>query len=155
MTLINVITAFNSVRVKEGSEEKTTFLTRYGLYKYLVMPFRLYNALGTFQTFINKTLRDYLNIIYIAYLNNVLIYLDDKAKHEDYVLTVLGKISKARIYLNVAKCSFSTKRVKYLGLILIIDGLEMDPKKVAIVLKQQLPRTIKDVQAFLGFANFY
>ena len=109
------------------------------------MPFGLYNAPGTFQTFINETLRDHLNIIYTAYLDNVLIYLDDEAKHKDHVLTVLGKISKARMYLNVAKCSFSTKRVKYLGLILTTDGLEIDPKKVAIVLKWQLPRTIKDV----------
>ncbi|KAK1911178.1 hypothetical protein P3342_011780 [Pyrenophora teres f. teres] len=48
ITLVDVIAAFNSVRVKEGSEEKTAFFTRYGLYKYLVMPFRLYNALETF-----------------------------------------------------------------------------------------------------------
>ncbi|CAE7189385.1 Reverse transcriptase [Pyrenophora teres f. teres] len=107
------------------------------------------------KTFINETLRDHLDIICTAYLDDVLIYLDDEAKHEDHVLTVLGKISKAGMYLDAAKCSFSTKRVKYLGLILTTDGLEMDPKKVATVLEWQLPRTVKDVQAFLGFANFY
>jgi len=48
ISLVDVIAAFNTVRIKEGDEEKTTFLTRYSFYKYLVMLFRLYNALGTF-----------------------------------------------------------------------------------------------------------
>ena len=155
MTLVDVIAAFNSVRIKEGHEEKTAFLTRYGLYEYLVMPFGLCNAPGTFQTFINDTLRDHLDVICTAYLDDVLIYSDNEGKHEDHVLTVLGKISKAGMFLDASKCSFSTKRVRYLGLILTTDGLEMDPKKVATVLDWQTPRTVKDVQAFLGFANFY
>lgn len=155
MTLVDVIAAFNSVRVKEGHEEKTAFLTRYGLYEYLVMPFGLCNAPGTFQTFINETLRDYLDVICTAYLDDVLIYSDEESKHEDHVLKVLNKISGAGMYLDATKCSFSTKRVRYLGLILTTDGLEMDPKKVATVLSWQTPRCVKDVQAFLGFANFY
>lgn len=48
MTLVDVIAAFNSVRVKDGHKEKTAFLTRYSLYKYLVMPFSLCNAPRTF-----------------------------------------------------------------------------------------------------------
>ncbi|KAF7572881.1 hypothetical protein PtrM4_077860 [Pyrenophora tritici-repentis] len=155
MTLVDVIAAFNSVRIKHGDEEKTAFLIRYGLYEYLVMPFGLCNAPGTFQTFINETLHDHLNVICTAYLDDVLIYSDDESKHEQHVLTVLGKISKAGMFLDAKKCSFSTKRVRYLGLILTTDSLEMDSKKIATVLEWQIPRSIKDVQAFLGFANFY
>jgi hypothetical protein len=119
------------------------------------MPFGLCNAPGTFQTFINETLRDHLDVICTAYLDDVLIYSDDEDKHQEHVLTILGKISKAGMYLDASKCSFSTKRVKYLGLILTTDGIEMDPKKVSTVLEWQLPRSVKDVQSFLGFANFY
>ena len=119
------------------------------------MLFSLYNALSTFQTFINKTLYNYLNIIYIAYLNNVLIYLDNKNKYKNYILIVLRKISKVDIYLNTAKCTFSTKRVRYLSFILTTNGLEIDLKKVATILEQQTLRNVKNVQVFLRFANFY
>ena len=47
-TKFNIIAAFNKIRIKAGEEEKTTFLTRYSLFKYIVMPFGLYNALNIF-----------------------------------------------------------------------------------------------------------
>ena len=59
------------------------------------------------------------------------------------------------MYLDALKCKFKVKRVKYLGLILTTEGLEMDPKKVATIKDWSLPRTVKDVQSFLSFVNFY
>lgn len=155
MSLVDVIAAFNTVRVADGDEEKTAFLTRYGLYEYLVMPFGLCNAPGTFQTFINETLRDDLDRICTAYLDDVLIYSDCAEDHETHVLQVLRKLKAAGLYLDATKCKFKVTRVKYLGLILTTDGIEMDPEKVSTVLAWQLPRSVKDVQSFLGFANFY
>jgi hypothetical protein len=155
MSLVDVVAAFNTVRVKEGDEEKTAFLTRYGLYEYMVMPFGLCNAPGTFQTFINETLRDHLDDFCTAYLDDVLIFSEDEDKHEEHVLTVICKLHAAGLYLDPDKCVFKTKRVKYLGLILTTDGIEMDPAKVKTVIDWQTPSCVKDVQAFLGFANFY
>jgi hypothetical protein len=155
MTLIDVIAGFNTVRIAEGDEEKTAFQTRYGLYEYLVMPFGLCNAPGTFQTFINKTLRNYLDDFCTAYLDDILIYSEDEADHEGHVTKVLQKLREASLFLEIKKCSFSVKRVKYLGLILTTDGLKMDPSKVATIRDWGILRTVKDVQSFLGFANFY
>lgn len=157
MTIVDVVAAFNTVRIKEGDEEKTAFLTRYGLYEYVVMPFGLCNAPGTFQTFINETLREYLDDICTAYLDDVLIYTcdDDESVHEADVIKVLSKIRDAGLHLDPTKCKFKVKKVKYLGLILTTEGIEMDPKKVSTILDWQIPRSVKDVQSFLGFANFY
>ena len=119
------------------------------------MLFSLYNILETFQTFINKTLREYLDNICSAYLNNVLIYSKNKLLYKTYVLIVLQKLKNIGIYLDIAKCKFKVKRVKYLGLILIIDSLEIDLKKVATIKNQPLSRIVKNVQFFLEFANFY
>lgn len=119
------------------------------------MLFSLYNTLETFQTFINKTLREYLDNICSAYLNNVLIYSKNKLLYKTYVLIVLQKLKNIGIYLDIAKCKFKVKRVKYLGLILIIDSLEIDLKKVATIKNQPLSRIVKNVQFFLEFANFY
>ena len=70
----DIIVVFNEIRIRKGHKEKTVFLTRYGLYKYIVMPFRLYNASATFQAFINETLREYLDDFCTAYLDDILIY---------------------------------------------------------------------------------
>jgi hypothetical protein len=155
MSIVNVIAAFDTVRVKEGNKKKTAFLTQYGLYEYVVMPFGLCNAPGTFQTFINETLREYLDDFCTAYLDNVLIYSKRKEDHKKHVLKVLAKLQAANLYLDATKYKFKVKRVKYLDLILTTNGLEIDPAKISTVLKWQLPRNIKDVQSFLGFANFY
>ena len=77
-TKFDIIAAFNEIRIKEGEEEKTAFLTRYGLFEYTVMPFGLCNAPSTFQAFINDVLREYLDVFCSAYLDDILIYSDNK-----------------------------------------------------------------------------
>jgi hypothetical protein len=155
MSIVDVIAAFNMVRIKEGDEEKTAFLTRYGLYEYLVMPFGLCNAPGTFQNFINNVLREYLDIFCSAYIDDVLIYSEREEDHEKHVLAVVDKLIANGLYMDVTKCKFNTRRVKYLGLIVTTEGIEMDPAKVQAVKDWKKPTCVKDVQAFLGFANFY
>jgi hypothetical protein len=61
--------------MKKGEEKKTTFRTWYGSYEYLIMLFRLTNTSATFQSLVNDTLKGYLDIFYVAYLNDILIYL--------------------------------------------------------------------------------
>jgi hypothetical protein len=121
------------------------------------MPLGMCNTPGKFQTFINEPLREYLDDFCTAYLDDIPIYTtsDDEALHEEQVFKVLQRIKDAGMFLDPAKCKFKTKKVKYLGLILTTEGLEMDPKKVATVPEWQVPRTVKDVQSFLGFCNFY
>ena len=151
----DIIAAFNEIRVKEGHEHKTAFLTRYGLYEYTVMPFGLCNAPATFQAFINDVLREYLDVFCTAYLDDILVYSDTEDDHVIHVGKVLTKLQKAGLYLDVNKCDFHVNRVKYLGLIITTDGVEMDLKKIEAISQWKEPRCTRDVQAFLGFANFY
>lgn len=155
MSIVDVVAAFNTVRIQDGHEERTAFMTRYGLYEYVVMPFGLCNAPGTFQSFINEVLHEHLDRTCTAYLDDVLIYSDNPDEHEDHVIEILLKLEKASLTLDPTKCQFKVRRVKYLGLILTTEGIEMDPQKVATVVNWPLPKNVKDVQAFLGFANFY
>ena len=64
-------------------------------------------------------------------------------------------MKQAGLYLDINKCQFHVQEVKYLGLIITTEGLKMDPKKINTILNWKVPRCVKDVQAFLGFANFY
>ncbi len=119
------------------------------------MPFRLCNALGIFQTYINKTLRDILNNFYTAYLDNILIYSKNKEDYNYYVNIILKRLAKANLYVDINKYKFSIKKVKYLGLIISIDSIKIDLDKVKAILLQTLLKYIKNIQSFIGFTNFY
>ena len=136
-------------------EWKTAFRTRYGLFEYKVMPFGLTNAPASFQHFVNDTLREFLDWFVTAYLDDILIYSDTLEEHRLHVKLVLESLQRAGLYIKPEKCEFHTQRTKYLGLIISSEGISMDPEKVETVLKWEQPKHLKDVQAFLGFANFY
>ena len=154
-TKLDVIHAFNRIRMKEGYEWLTAFNSRYGQFKYLVMPFGLCNAPGTFQGYINESLREYLDVFCTAYLDDMLIYSNNEAEHADHVLQVLRRLHERGLQVDIDKCEFNTTRVKYLGMIVTTNGFKIDPEKVEAIQKWEAPSTVKDVQAFLGFANFY
>ena len=84
-TKLDIRSAYNLIRIKEGDEWKTAFRTRYGHFEYRVMPFGLANAPATFQGYINYILRDYLDVFCIAYLDDILIYSSDPAEHTRHV----------------------------------------------------------------------
>ena len=88
-TKLDVITAFNRIRIAEGDEWKTAFTTRYGQFECLVMPFGLYNAPGTFQSYINDALREHLDNFVSAYLDDCLIFSDTYEEHVTHVCSVL------------------------------------------------------------------
>ncbi|THZ62800.1 hypothetical protein D6C85_09139 [Aureobasidium pullulans] len=152
---LDIIAAFNNLRIKQGDEWKTAFNTRYGQYEYLVMPFGLCNAPGSFQSYINAALHDYLDDFCTGYLDDILIFSETLAEHRQHVRKVLERLRKAQLYADIDKSEFEVTSVKYLGLIISTEGLSMDPKKVEAVQDWPAPRVLRDVQGFLGFANFY
>ena len=119
------------------------------------MPFRLCNAPGTSQIHINKSLREYFDVFCTGYLDNMLIYSGREEDHADYVLQVLKQLHKRGLQVNINKCDFNTTRVKYLAMIVTTNGIEIDTEKVKAIQKWEVLLTVKDVQAFLDFANFY
>ena len=151
----DIIAAFNDIRMRPGDEGKTAFTTRYGLFEYVVMPFGLCNAPATFQTLINKVLGEYLDDFCSAYLDDILVYSNSEEEHITHVKKVLSKLEEAGLYLDIDKCEFHVTSIKYLGLIITTDGIQMDPDKIKAILDWETPRSLRDVQAFLGFANFY
>jgi len=154
-TKLNIIAAFNRLRMTAGEEWKTAFITRYGLYEYLVMPFGLQNAPAAFQHFINHTLHEFLDKFASAYLDDIIIYSETKKEHREHVRKVLNALQKAGLQININKCEFSVQETKYLGLIVSNKGLKMDPEKLKAIIEWKHPDNLKDLQLFLGFANFY
>src|SRR5258708_7359461 len=119
------------------------------------MPFRLFSAALPFQRFINEVLGDLMDIWTVGYLDDIVIYSDSLEDHRDHVREVLHHLRMAGLYANLKKCKFHMDTVEYLGFILSPKGLQMDPTKVSTIQDWPEPRKVRDVQAFLGFANFY
>lgn len=154
-TKIDLRSAYHLVRIAEGDEWKTAFRTRYGSYEWLVMPEGLTNAPAAFQRFVNSVFADMLDVCVIVYLDDILIYSQDLASHKKHVREVLLRLRKHRLYAKPEKCAFHTTSVEYLGYLLSPDGLTMSSEKIQAIVDWPEPRKVKDVQSFLGFANFY
>ncbi|KAJ1038216.1 hypothetical protein NDA10_006570 [Ustilago hordei] len=147
--------AYNLIQIAKGDEWKTAFGTQLGLYEYLVMPFGLANAPAHFQSFINNIFRDIIGVYVVVYLDDFLIFSDTEEVHVKHVTKVLTRLRSNRLFAKLSKCEFHTKTVEFLGYIIKLTGIEMDPEKVRTVKEWPMPESIHDIQRFLGFANFY
>src|SRR5258705_418946 len=147
--------AYHLVCIAKGDKPKTTFRTCYSSYKWRVMPFGLSNAPAAFQRFINEVLGDLMDVCMVGYLDDILVYSDSLEDHQNHVWEVLWHLHKVGLYANLKKCKFHTDTMEYLRFILSPKGLQMDPTKVSTIQDWPEPQKVRDVQAFLGFANFY
>ncbi|QRW18708.1 Retrotransposable element Tf2 protein [Rhizoctonia solani] len=153
-TKLDLQWGYNNVQVKEGDKWKTAFCTKYGLYKSLVMTFGLTNAPAAFQHFMNKLFKDLLDVCVIIYLDDILIYSKDDASHTQHVHKVLRCLMDNQLFCKASKCMFHVTSVEYLGIIVLDKGFSLDKLKIQAVQEWPMPTKVKEVQSFLGFANF-
>src|SRR5260221_10490303 len=154
-TKLDLKSAFNLLQVAAGDEWKTAFHTNEGLFEYLVMPFGLTNAPAAFQSFIQWVLHEYLDIICIVYLDDILIFSHTQEAHDAHVLLILHALDQHGLLASVDKCKFDKESLEYLGFILGKNGVTMHPSKLSTISNWPEPCSVKDVQHFLGLANFY
>ncbi|KAF8756016.1 hypothetical protein RHS01_04654 [Rhizoctonia solani] len=149
-TKLDLQWGYNNVRVKEGDKWKTTFCTKYGLYKSLVMTFGLTNAPAAFQHFMNELFKDLLDVCVIIYLDDILIYSKDDASHAQHVHKVLKRLMDNQLFCKASKCTFHITLVEYLGIIVSNKGFSLDKLKIQAVQEWPVPTKVKEVQLFLG-----
>jgi hypothetical protein len=153
-TKLDLRWGYNNVRIKEGDEYKTAFRTKYGLFETLVMPFGLTNAPAAFQHFMNDIFQDMLDTKVVIYLDDILIFSKNQEDHERDVREVLKRLATNQLFCKLSKCSFHVDTVDYLGLVISPRGISMEEKKVQAVKEWPIPQNVKQIQSFLGFANF-
>ncbi len=91
----------------------------------------------------------------VVYLDNILVYSRTFEEHKVHVRKVLQKLQDYKLRVKPQKSEFHKHEVQFLGYVVSKDGLKMDNKKVQVVREWPTPTTVKEVQSFLGFANFY
>ncbi|KAK3508883.1 hypothetical protein QTP70_012515 [Hemibagrus guttatus] len=152
---LDLRSAYNLIRIWEGDEWKTVFVTCIGHYEYLVMPYGLANAPSVFQDFMHEVLRDFLHKFVLVYIDDIFIYSWSMADHQRHVMKVLRRLRTYHLFLKAEKCLFHQPSVQFLGYVIDRSGVHMYEKKVAAVRDWPRPTSVKELQRFLGFANFY
>jgi len=115
------------------SENLTTFVTFFDVYKYRMMLFKLINELAFFQHYINNVLFDCLHKFCQTYLNDILIYSKILKEHRTHVKEVLNKLHEVNLQINIDKCEFKIQKISFLELLIFISDLQMNSRKVNVI----------------------
>jgi len=155
-TKLDVCWGFNNVCIKPGDKWKAAFQTNRGLFEPLVMFFGITNSPATFQIMMNDIFWDLIaEGIMVVYLDDILIFTRTEEEHVKAIRQVLHVLQENKLFLRLEKCEFCKEKIKYLGLVILENEVSMDLVKVAGVREWPTPENKTDVQAFLGFVNFY
>uniref|UniRef100_A0A3Q3AU88 ribonuclease H n=1 Tax=Kryptolebias marmoratus TaxID=37003 RepID=A0A3Q3AU88_KRYMA len=154
-TKLDLRNAYHLVRIRVGDEWKTAFNTPTGHYEYLVMPFGQTNAPAVFQALVNDVLRDMIGQFVFVYLDDILIFSNNLHTHITQVRSVLLRLLQNNLFVKAEKCEFHVPTTSFLGFVISPNQLSMEQSKISAVLDWPVPSGWKQLQRFLGFANFY
>ena len=141
--------------MKDADVPKTSFRTRYYHYEFLVMPFRLTNVLVAFMDLMNRVFRPYVDQFVVAFIDDILVYSKDAQEQEQHLIIVMETLREKKLYAKLKKCDFWLKEVSFLGHIVSVEGIRVDPIKIKVVVNWKSPRNVTDVRSFLGLTGYY
>ena len=144
---------YHHIGLTTDSIPKTVFISLFGKYEYVKVPFRLAQAPAYFQELITGVLKDLL--FAMAYLDDIIIYSSTLEEHLQPIKTVFEKLRQAKLSMKLSKRHFFTKEIQYLGHILGMEGIRPVPAKTEAIKAMHPPVNPKQVRAFLGLVGYY
>jgi hypothetical protein len=154
ISMIDGFFGYNHIYVMPKDREKTTFTTPWGTFMYAKMPFGLMNARETFQRSMDISFIGERDKFMVIFLDDITVFSKSDKEHREHLKRVFLKCRKFGLSLNPKKSLFSMKEGKLLGHIVSVEGIIIDPSRVEAIQTLSLPRSRKEVQAFLGKINF-
>ena len=147
---------YNNVRIKEEDEWKAAFIIPEGSFKPMVMFFGLTNSPATFQAMMNELLRDLINTEKVAvFIDDVIVGTESEEGYNELVAEIVKRLEENDLYVKPEKCKWKVREVGFLRVVIGPKGIKMEEEKVKGILKWPTLKYVKDVQKFLGLANYY
>ena len=115
------------------------------MYEYLVMSFGLTNAPAFFMYLMNSVFMPELEKFVVVFIDDILIYSKNKKEHAQHLRIVLTRLRDHKLYAKFSKCEFWLDRVQFLGHVLTLDDIFVDPSKVQDVLNWKSPKSVHQI----------
>jgi hypothetical protein len=151
---INLRSGYHQIKIRASDVPKMAFSTRYGLYEFLVMSFGLMNAPAYFMYLMNSIFMNELDKFVVVFIDDILIYSENKAEHAKHLRIVLQHLRDHKLYAKFSKCEFWLESVKFLGHTISKEGIFVDPSKVQEVMDWKPPKSVHQIRSFLGTAGY-
>ncbi len=155
LTWLNIIVTFNKLFMHSDSEDLTIFIIFFDSYKYHVMLFELINELTFYQHYMNDVLFEYLHQFCQIYLDDIIIYSKILKKHKQHVWLILNRLQEADLQIDINKCKFHVQKIIFLELLMLIEKLKMNSRKMQAVVDWSTFNNLTQMQFFIDFCNFY
>jgi hypothetical protein len=152
---IDLRSGYHQLRIRPSDIPKTAFITKYGLYEFTVMSFRLTNAPAFFMNLMNNVFMDYLDKFVVVFIDDFLIYSQSEEEHVNHLKMVLQRLREHQLYAKLSKYEFWIEEVLFLVHIIHKEGLAVDPKKVVDILNWKAPTDARGIKSFIRMAGYY
>ena len=152
---LDLTSGYWQVPLSRDAQEKASFITRSGLWKWKVLPFGLTSAPATFQRLMEQVLHGLHWKSLLLYLDDVIVIAPDFQTHVQRLEEVLHRLRVAGLKLKPSKCELFKHEVRYLGHVVSASGVATDPSKIEAIRGWPTPRDVKGLQAFLGTVGYY
>ena len=151
-SILDLKSGFYHVRVNEDAVKYTSFVTCFGQFEWLRMPFGLKNAPSVFQRYINNIFKDLISSDKLfAYMDDLLIATDTVEEHLTILKTVMNVINE--LELKIDKCKFMYEEIVYLGHTIKESGFQPNPENLKAAFP--IPKNTKEVLSFIGLCSYF
>jgi len=152
---IDLRSGYHQLRIKLEDIPKIAFRTRYGHYKFTVMPFGPTNAPAAFMDLMNRVFRPYLDKFVVVFIDDILIYSKDREEYAEHLRTILQTLRENQLYAKLKKYEFWLTEVIFLGHVVSKEGIKVDLQKIKAITEWPRPTNVTEVRSFLGLAGYY
>ena len=150
---IDLRSGYHHITLGKSSRAKTAFVTPFGKYKFLMVPFGLAQAPAYFQLLMNKVLHG-LDFA-MTYLDDIIIFSKNELQHLEHLETVFSPLREAGLKMKRSKCDFFKKEIHYLGHLISTEGISLLPNKLDCIQHMPAPKNAKEIKQFLGLTGYY
>ena len=150
---IDLRSGYHHVALGKDSRAKTAFVTPFGKYEFLMVPFGLAQAPAYFQLLMNKVLE---GLSYaMTYLDDIIIFSKNEMEHLEHLEEVFHLLRMAGLKMKHSKCNFFKSKIHYLGHLISVDGISPLPDKLDTIKNTPAPKDMKEMKQFLGLTGYY